>query len=261
MKFVAGKIMSSRVKVTFEGELGEDLAGLLELPDKAPKAFVLMAHCFTCGKDIASASRIARSLVREDYAVLRFDFTGLGGSDGDFANTNFSSNVGDLVAAANFLRTRYQAPQLLIGHSLGGTAVLAAAHHIKEVKGVVTIGSPAAPDHVEHQFMCDISEIETQGEAEVELAGRKFVIKKQFVDDIRAQADAKHIADLRCAILIFHSPLDRTVKIKEAEMIYASAKHPKSFVSLDDADHLLTQPEDAKYVADVIASWATRYLS
>ncbi len=252
--------MPVRTKLTFTGELGVDLDGLLEEPEQAPHGYVLMAHCFTCGKNIASASRIARSLVDKGYAVLRFDFTGLGGSDGDFSNTNFSSNVGDLVAAANYLRSEKKAPQLLIGHSLGGTAVLAAAHHIPEAQGIVTIGAPADPEHVAKQFLCDISVIEDEGEAEVDLAGRKFTIKKQFLEDIRESANPSHIRDLQKALLIFHSPKDETVSILEAEKIYKSAKHPKSFVSLDNADHLLTKRVDATYVADVIAGWVTRYL-
>ena len=256
--------MVKRTKFTFEGKLGEMLSGLLEEPDtekfETPVAYALMAHCFTCGKDIASASRIARALVDHGFAVLRFDFTGLGGSDGDFSNTNFSSNVGDLIAAANFLREKHAAPHLLIGHSLGGTAVLAAAHHIPEVKGVVTIGSPADPEHVAKQFSCDIGLIESEGEAEVDLAGRTFVIKKQFLDDIRDSITIEKMADLKCALLIFHSPTDATVSIKEAETLYTASKHPKSFVSLDSADHLLSKREDAIYVANVIASWATRYI-
>ncbi len=252
--------MAQRIRLNFEGELGDELSGLLELPDNPPQAYVLIAHCFTCGKDIPAASRIARSLVEADYAVLRFDFTGLGGSDGDFSNTNFSSNVGDLVAAANFLREEYEAPSLLVGHSLGGTAVLVAAQHIPETRGVVTIGSPADPEHVAAQFMCDISQIEEEGEASVELAGRSFTIKKQFLDDIRNSVDDKHIAALKTPLLLFHSPDDQTVNIHEAEKIYKAAKHPKSFVSLSGADHLLTRREDAAYVAKVIAAWATRYL-
>lgn len=252
--------MANRTKLSFEGEMGVYLDGLLEEPDTKPLGYALMAHCFTCGKNIASASRIARSLVEKGYAVLRFDFTGLGSSDGDFSNTNFSSNVGDIVAAANYLREHQTAPQLLIGHSLGGTAVLAAAHHIPEAKGIVTIGAPADPEHVAKQFSCDITAIESDGEAEVDLAGRKFTIKRQFLEDIRTNADPAHIADLRKALLVFHSPIDETVSIKEAEKIYQSAKHPKSFVSLDKADHLLTKREDANYVADVVAGWVTRYL-
>ncbi|MFL0800936.1 MAG: lysophospholipase [Agarilytica sp.] len=252
--------MPERTRLTFEGQLGDELAGLLEVPDNEPKAYVMIAHCFTCGKDIPAASRIARALVEADYAVLRFDFTGLGGSDGDFSNTNFSSNVGDLVAAANFLRDNYKAPELLVGHSLGGTAVLVAAQHIPETRGVVTIGSPADPEHVAAQFMCDISVIEETGEAEVELAGRTFTIKKQFLDDIRTSVDDSHLAALKVPLLLFHSPHDETVLIREAEKIYKAAKHPKSFVSLSGADHLLTRREDAAYVAKVIAAWATRYL-
>ncbi len=252
--------MPKRTRLTFEGDLGDELAGLLEVPDEEPKAFVLMAHCFTCGKDIPAASRIARSLVERQYAVLRFDFTGIGGSDGEFSNTNFSSNVGDLVAAANFLRDHHQAPSLLVGHSLGGTAVLAAARHIPESIGIVTIGSPSNPEHVAAQFMCDISKIESEGESEVVLAGRSFTIKKHFLEDIRAAMDAKHIANLKRALLVFHSPMDEVVPIVEAEKIYKAAIHPKSFVSLTGADHLLTRREDAAYVAEVIASWAMRYL-
>lgn len=252
--------MSKRIKLNFEGQHGDELAGMLEIPQETPKAYVLIAHCFTCGKDIPAASRIARALVEANYAVLRFDFTGLGGSDGDFSNTNFSSNVGDLLAAAAFLREHYEAPELLVGHSLGGTAVLVAAQHIPETRGVVTIGSPADPEHVAKQFSCDINLIEEEGEAEVELAGRTFTIKKQFLDDIRESVDASHIAALKVPLLLFHSPHDETVLIQEAEKIYKAAKHPKSFVSLSGADHLLTRREDAAYVAKVIAAWATRYL-
>lgn len=253
--------MATRIKLNFEGQLGDELAGLLEVPDTKPTAYVLFAHCFTCGKDMPAASRIARSLVEANYAVLRFDFTGLGGSDGDFSNTNFSSNVGDLVSAANFLRDNYEAPQLLVGHSLGGTAVLMAAKHIPESKGVVTIASPADPEHVSAQFMCDISKIETEGEAEVLLAGRSFTIKKQFLDDIRTSLEPENLASLKRALLVFHSPTDSSVSIDEAEKIYKSARHPKSFVSLSGADHLLSRREDSAYVASVIAAWATRYLT
>ncbi len=252
--------MPTRTKLTFTGKQGVDLDGLLEEPDNIPLGYVLMAHCFTCGKNIASSSRIAKTLVTKGYAVLRFDFAGLGDSDGDFSNTNFSSNVGDLVAAANYLREEKQAPQLLIGHSLGGTAVLSAAHHIPEIRGIVTIGAPSDPEHVAKQFLCDISQIENDGEAEVDLAGRKFTIKKQFLDDIRLSVGTSHIADLKRALLIFHSPIDETVSLKEAEKIFKAAKHPKSFVSLDKADHLLTKKEDATYVADVIVGWASRYI-
>lgn len=252
--------MSNRQKFQFEGSTGEQLSALLETPDKEPIATALFAHCFTCGKDIAAASRIARALVKRGYAVMRFDFTGLGNSDGDFANTNFSSNVDDLVAAANHLRAQGMAPSILIGHSLGGTAVLNAAHRIPDCKGVVTIGSPADAQHVSAQFSCDIDTIEKHGEAEVDLAGRKFTIKKQFLDDIN-QSSVEHISRLKTAFLVMHSPVDATVNISEAERIYKAAHHPKSFVSLDDANHLLTRASDAEYVADIIAAWSMRQLA
>ena len=252
--------MSNRVKVEFPGSQGENLSGLLELPDTDPASFVLFAHCFTCGKDIAAASRIAKELVTLGFAVLRFDFTGLGNSDGDFANTNFSSNVQDLVLAAGYLRDQYKAPGLLIGHSLGGTAILKAAHEIPECKGVVTIGSPAGADHVSKQFVCDIDTIERDGEATVQLAGRSFLVKKQFVDDIRDNKDT-NVNTLRKALLVLHSPIDSIVPIEQAEKIFVAAKHPKSFVSLDDADHLLSKKPDAQYAAKTIAAWASRYVS
>jgi len=248
-----------RQKIEFIGSGGDTLAGLLELPDAPPVAIALFAHCFTCGKDVAAASRISRALLRHGYAVMRFDFTGLGNSDGDFANTNFSSNVQDLLAAANYLRTEHQAPSVLIGHSLGGTAVLNAASHIPEVRGVVTIGSPADAQHVAKQFSCDIDRIKQEGQAEVDLAGRKFVIKKQFIDDI-SSTNTQQIEHLRKALLVMHSPIDNVVSIREAERIFVAAKHPKSFVSLDDADHLLSRAQDSEYVADTIAAWASRFI-
>lgn len=253
--------MPKRIKLEFPGTDGLKVAGLLETPDSNPHSFALFAHCFTCGKDVVSASRIARALVARGYAVLRFDFTGLGSSDGDFANSNFSSNVNDLVLAADFLRENYRAPSLLIGHSLGGAAVLAAAHTVEEVKGVVTIGAPSDPQHVVKQFDCKVDEIKETGEAEVKLAGRPFKIKKQFLDDLDEQYQTEKIASLKKALLVFHSPVDATVSIGEAEKIYRSAKHPKSFVSLDNADHLLTNAADAEYVATTIAAWASRYIN
>ena len=252
--------MTKRTKLEFPGTDGLKLAGLLEMPDSNPHYFALFAHCFTCGKDVVSASRISRALVARGCAVLRFDFTGLGGSDGDFANSNFSSNVNDLVLAADFLRENYRAPALLIGHSLGGAAVLAAAHAMEEVKGVVTIAAPADPEHVVKQFGCKTDEIDQEGVAEVSLAGRPFTIKKQFLEDLSDQYQADKIAQLRKALLVFHSPVDTIVSINEAEKIYRSAKHPKNFVSLDDADHLLTKARDAEYVAATLAAWATRYI-
>lgn len=248
-----------RSKVVFDSD-GNKLAGLLEASDSEPiRAYALFAHCFTCSKDIAAASRISRALVAMGYGVLRFDFTGLGNSDGDFSNTNFSSNVDDLVAAADFLRGEFRAPQLLIGHSLGGAAVLKAAEQMTEVTAIATIGAPFNAEHVSKQLGSTLSKISAEGEAEVDLAGRKFTIRKQFVDDIRSQ-DNHHIAKLRRALLILHSPIDETVNIAEAEKIYQQALHPKSFISLDKADHLLSRPEDAEYVAACISAWASRFL-
>ena len=248
-----------RNKVEFESN-GIKLAGLLESSDSdAVRAYALFAHCFTCSKDIAAASRISRALVALGYTVLRFDFTGLGNSDGDFSNTNFSSNVEDLIAAADFLRSEYRAPQLLIGHSLGGAAVLKAAGGIDEVTAIATIGAPFNAKHVSKQLESDLEKISNDGEAEVNLAGRKFKIKKQFIDDIRSQ-DSDHIGKLRRALLILHSPVDETVNIAEAEKIYKEALHPKSFISLDKADHLLSRPKDSEYVAACISAWASRFL-
>jgi len=251
--------VSNRLKLEFKGSQGDTLAGLLESPDADPIAYVLFAHCFTCGKDIVAASRISRALVARGFAVMRFDFTGLGSSDGDFANTNFSSNVQDLVLAADYLREHYNAPGLLIGHSLGGTAILKAAHAIPESLGVVTIGSPSDAEHVGKQFICDLEAIDRDGEADVSLAGRTFTIKKQFVDDIRENKDTR-VSELRKALLVLHSPVDQTVSVKQAEKIFVAARHPKSFVSLDSADHLLTKRADAEYVANAITGWASRYV-
>jgi len=246
-------------KITFQNPQGISLSGLLEAPD-APSAYALFAHCFTCGKDIKAAARISKALVDNNVAVLRFDFTGLGGSDGDFSNSNFSSNVADLVAAADFLRVTYQAPSILIGHSLGGAAVISAAKHIPEAKGVVTIGAPAEAAHVMKQFRGDVDAIRDIGEFKVTLAGREFTIKKQFLDDIESQQQDQNIANLQRALLIFHSPVDNVVSIEQAQKIYLKAKHPKSFISLDSADHLLTNSKDASYVASCITAWSSRYL-
>ncbi len=251
---------ATRTKITFTGGGGEQLAGLLETPATPARAVALFAHCFTCGKDIVAASRIARALVAHGLAVMRFDFTGLGGSDGDFANTNFSSNVQDLVAAANYLREHGTPPTLLIGHSLGGTAVLKAAHQIAESRAVVTIGSPAGAEHVIRQFACDVPQIRAQGEAEVSLAGRRFVIREQFLDDI-AEKKQDAVGRLNKALLIFHSPVDEIVPIREAEKIYHAARHPKSFISLAGADHLLSRKHQADYVAANIAAWAGHLLA
>jgi len=247
-------------KLEFPNAQGHVLAGALTLPDLPPRAFVLFAHCFTCGKDIAAAARIARSLAGHRLAVLRFDFTGLGGSGGDFANSNFTSNVDDLVAAADYLAEHYHAPGMLIGHSLGGTAVLTAAPRIDACKAVVTIGAPATPEHVERQFAARLDEIESTGAATVQLAGREFRIQRQFLEDLRNQSVAERLNRLRRALLVFHAPLDATVSIDEASAIFQAARHPKSFVSLDGADHLLSRNEDAQFVADTAATWVRRYL-
>lgn len=230
------------------------------MPIGNPQSYALFAHCFTCTKDIFAANRIAKGLTDHGIAVLRFDFTGLGASEGEFANTNFTSNVEDLVAAADHMRKTLNAPEIIIGHSLGGAAVLSAAKHIPESKAVITIGAPADPSHVVHNFEGSIKEIEDTGEAEVLLVGRPFRIQKQFINDVKEQNLKKDIETLKKALLVFHAPLDQTVGIENAADIYNAAKHPKSFISLDDADHLLTKRVDADYVADVIASWVDRYI-
>jgi len=247
-----------RQKVEFPSQ-GQHLAGLLETPDQAIRAYVLFAHCFTCGKDVAAASRISRFLVQHGFAVFRFDFTGLGNSDGDFANTNFSSNTEDLLSAAKFLEQHYEAPQLLIGHSLGGAAVLAMAAQLPQIKAVVTIGAPYEASHVIHNFDAHLDTIEQNGSAKVNLGSREFTIKKQFIDDLRNQT-TEHIEHLNKALLVLHSPVDLTVDIADAEKIYKAAKHPKSFVSLDTADHLLSKSVDSEYVAQTISGWASRYI-
>ncbi|TNF89814.1 MAG: OsmC family protein [Gammaproteobacteria bacterium] len=252
----------NKIKLEFDNAVGEKLAGLLELPERMDQVagFALFAHCFTCGKDIAAASRISRALAAEGIAVLRFDFTGLGSSDGDFANTSFSSNVDDLLCAAEALAQQYRAPQILIGHSLGGAAVLSAATRLDAVRAVVTIGAPATAKHVAHLFSEQADEIRQQGEARVQLGGREFSIKQQFVDDIESYSSTGAIRELDAALLVFHSPQDTIVSIDEAAKIYQAALHPKSFISLDRADHLLSRAEDAEYVARTIASWVSRYL-
>ena len=252
----------NKIRLEFENPNGEILAGLLELPGQGDEitAFALFAHCFTCGKDIAAASRISRALAAKGIAVLRFDFTGLGNSDGDFANTNFSSNIEDLVQAAKALQAQYRAPQLLIGHSLGGAAVLGVAAKLDSIKAVVTIAAPATAQHVAHLFKDNAAQIQAQGEAIVALGTREFSIKKQFLDDIDRYSSTEKIRDLNAALLVMHSPLDTIVSIDEAARIFQAARHPKSFISLDKADHLLSKADDAEYVATSIASWASRYL-
>ncbi len=244
----------------FPNAKGEKLAAVLDLPLGEPTAVALFAHCFTCGKDIRAAETIAERLAMCGIAVLRFDFTGLGHSEGEFANTHFSSNVDDLVAAADHLRRTSKAPTVLIGHSLGGAAVLAAAHRIAEVRAVVTIAAPSDPAHVTGLFKEHVDSIKEQGEVDVLLAGRPFKIRREFLDDVAEQMLMDRVAHLKKALLIFHSPTDDLVGIDNASHIFTAAKHPKSFVSLAGADHLLSKKPDAHYVANVIAAWAERYL-
>ena len=248
-------------KFTFPGSQGDALDARLDLPVGEPRAFALFAHCFTCGKDIAAASRISAGLVEAGIAVLRFDFTGLGSSEGEFANTNFTSNVADLVAAGSALEDEYEAPSLLIGHSLGGAAVLAAAREMAGVRGVVTLAAPSEPAHVSGVFSDEsLAEIERDGEAEVNLAGRPFRIRQQFIDDISHSQIDDAVQGLDAALLVMHSPIDELVSVDHARRIYEHARHPKSFVSVDGADHLLTDRADAKFVSGIIATWANRYL-
>ncbi|KUF09006.1 bifunctional alpha/beta hydrolase/OsmC family protein [Pseudoponticoccus marisrubri] len=247
-------------RITFPGHAGDTLAARLDLPEGPRLATALFAHCFTCGKDITAARRIAARLAAMGIAVLRFDFTGLGHSGGEFANTTFRSNVADLEAAARYLDERGMAPALLIGHSLGGAAVLRAAERIDSVRAVATIGAPFDPAHVTHNFADSLDRIEAEGAAQVDLGGRPFTIGRDFVEDVRAEALAPVIGRLRKALLVMHAPRDAVVDISNATQIFVAAKHPKSFVTLDDADHLVTRARDAEYAAEVIAAWADRYL-
>ncbi len=247
-------------KITFPGSHGEPLAARLDRPDGDIHAYALFAHCFTCSKDTLAAARISEALVAHGYAVLRFDFTGLGGSGGEFENTDFSSNVADLLKAAEYLRGQFAAPSLLIGHSLGGAAVLAAAAEMPEARAVATIGAPAEPAHVARHLAAARPEIEARGIAEVTIAGRSFQIRKEFLDDIEGTRLQAKIAALRKALLVFHAPRDEIVGIENAEQIFKAAKHPKSFVSLDGADHMLGRKEDARWVAGILSGWAARYV-
>lgn len=248
-------------KLEFPGSTGDILSARIDLPDEGdPEAYVLFAHCFTCSKNLKAVGNIARALTDKDLAVFRFDFTGLGESEGDFANTNFSSNIEDLIAAAAYMGKEYKAPDILVGHSLGGAAVLQAAHEIESCKAVATIGAPSSPEHVKQNFAPKLDEIEEKGEAEVTLAGRSFKIKKQFLDDLEKANMNKRIKNLGRALLIFHSPVDNTVGIDNAGEIFVQARHPKSFISLDHADHLLSKEEDSEYAGTMLATWASKYL-
>ncbi|WP_114491104.1 bifunctional alpha/beta hydrolase/OsmC family protein [Candidatus Ulvibacter alkanivorans] len=249
-------------KVNFPNNDQQTLAGRLELPaDRTPHNFAIFAHCFTCTKNLLAVKNISRALTAQGFGVLRFDFTGLGESEGDFENTNFSGNVEDLLAAAAFLEKEYQSPTLLIGHSLGGAAVIKAATQLPKLKAVATINSPSDPKHVKHHLEQDIEKIKSTGKATVNLSGRPFTIKKHFLDDLEKQSLAETLKEFHKALLILHSPQDTIVGIKNAEELYLAAHHPKSFVSLDGADHLLANKADSNYVGQVIAGWASRYVS
>ncbi len=248
------------MNVTFTGSQGAPLAAHLDLSD-TPRAWAIFAHCFTCSKDSLTTARIARALAASGIAVLRFDFTGLGASEGDFSETTFSSNVDDLVCAADYLRRGHSAPSILIGHSLGGAAMLAAAHRIPETRAVATLGAPADPEHVAGLLSTSRSEIEASGRALVTIAGRSFCVGEQFLTDIAAQPQSERIRDLHAALLVLHSPTDEVVPVDNARQIFESARHPKSFVSVDGADHLLTGRSDAEFVASMLAAWSARYTS
>lgn len=248
-------------KIKFTNANGQVLAARIELPkNEELKGFALFAHCFTCNKNLTAVRNIGKALTKHGIGVLRFDFTGLGESEGDFENTNFSSNVEDLIAAAQFLEQNYEAPKIIIGHSLGGAAVVFAANQISTIKAVVTIGAPSNPKHVSNLLKSSIDEININGEAIVEIGGRAFKIQKHFLEDINEQNMDKTLKNLKTALLVMHSPQDATVSIENAAQIYKCAWHPKSFISLDDADHLLTNREDSLYVGKMIAIWSERYI-
>ncbi len=247
-------------RVTFEGSQGAPLAARLDLPAGPPRAYAVFAHCFTCGKDLRSAGRLAAALTSAGFGVLRFDFTGLGASEGEFANTNFSSDAADLEAAIDWLRVEHGAPQLLVGHSLGGAAVLTVAGTVPEVRAVATIGAPSDTEHLTGLFSDAVDEIAAEGEACVSLGGRPFTIKQQFLDDLEAHRVTERVAEMKKPLLVLHSPTDNTVGVEHASRIFEAARHPKSFVALDGADHLLAAPEDAEFAAGVIAAFASRYI-
>ncbi len=249
-------------RVTFTNARGQTLAGRIDYPVTGdPIGFVLYAHCFTCSKELRAIGRIASTLAGHGLAMLRFDFTGLGDSEGDFADTNFTTNVEDIISAAHYLRDHHEPAEIVIGHSLGGAAALAAVPSLPGVRSVVTIGAPATPQHIERHIAEDLDKIRVEGSAQVQLAGRTFTIKDQLLDDVGAVDLAAAVGTLRRPLLIMHSPIDNTVGIDNAGDLFGMARHPKSFVSLDTADHLITDPDDASYVAEVLASWATRYIS
>ncbi|MFK5973017.1 MAG: alpha/beta fold hydrolase [Flavobacteriaceae bacterium] len=247
-------------KIKFNNAQGQELAARIEFPDKELKSYALFAHCFTCTKNLTAIRNIGRALNKCGIAVLSFDFTGLGESEGDFEHSNFSSNIDDLISAAQFLEANYSAPDILIGHSFGGAAVIFAAHHIASVKAVATIGAPSSPKHISHLLSSGIDEINTKGEALLSIGGRPFKIRKQFLDDINEKNIEESLKTLKLPLIVLHSPQDTTVGIENAAQIYRAARHPKSFISLDTADHLLSRKEDSLYVGKMIANWAERYI-
>lgn len=250
-----------RLKVAFKNNQGHELSAKLELPaDGHPHNYAVFAHCFTCNKNLNAIRNVVNNMTETGFGVLSFDFTGLGESKGDFADTNFSSNLDDIVAAADFLAQEYMAPSLLIGHSLGGAAVLFAGDKIDSVKAIATVGAPSNPEHVQHLIQSNVETIEKEGKAEVNIGGRSFTIKKQFLDDLKKHTLPAIMKTMRKSLLILHSPQDATVGIENAAAIYTAAHHPKSFISLDGADHLMTKKKDSQYVGKMIASWAERYL-
>ncbi len=247
-------------KITFKSG-GNELSARLELPANGrPHNFALFAHCFTCTKNLNAVRNISGSLVEFGFGVLSFDFTGLGNSEGEFSDTNFSSNISDLIAAADFLAENYNTPSLIIGHSLGGAAAIFAAQKIDSVQAIATIGAPANPEHVTHLIEDEIENIVSSGEAKVNIGGRPFKVKKQFIDDLKEHKLAKVLTDMRKSALILHSPQDKVVAIENAAELYKAAHHPKSFISLDGADHLLSKKEDSAYAGQLISSWAHRYI-
>jgi len=254
--------LAKPLEVTFMGSRGHQIAAKIDMPVGEPRGYALFAHCFTCSKDFPTTVRVSKGLAKRGIAVLRFDFTGLGESCGDFSETNFSSNVEDILAAADFMREHYQAPQVLIGHSLGGAAVLAAAgrQKIPELRAIATINAPSDPAHVSHHFKDHLDEINAKGEATVDLVGRPFVIKKQFVENIESQRLKVCIGKKKQPLMVMHAPTDTVVGIENAGEIYAAAKHPKNFISLDGADHFLSDPQDADYVAEILSAWLLRYI-
>jgi pimeloyl-ACP methyl ester carboxylesterase len=248
------------IKIEFIGSQGSLLSGRLDTPATPVKAWAIFAHCFTCSKDTKATSFISSALSSEGFGVLRFDFTGLGSSAGDFADTSFSSNVEDLIVAARWLEANHVGPSLLVGHSLGGAAVLAATSKIHSVRAVATLCAPFEPAHVTHQFQSSVNSIEFSGQAVVSLGGRPFTIRKEFLEDLVGQNQLERIQNLEKPLLILHAPTDKTVSIDNAKRIFEAAKHPKSFISLDGADHLLNSTEDARFSASLIAAWSKRYI-